>query len=160
MDFNSIGDNSPIYVVRKKPFALESGTLKSKAFPQGTNPYLPQPLPQKIDLVVTVNGSDESIPGVPTNIEVVQYGNSFYSTTPELAIQAINNMMQMARAGIEEQPYYNSVLAEGEKAIESLDPKYAENKRQANVIKELQGRVDGQDKKLDAILQKLDSLMS
>lgn len=160
MDFNSLGENSPIYVIRKKPFSLETGVLKSKVLPQGMNTYLPQTVPQKIDITVTVGGSDEVVPGVPTNLEAVQYGNSIYGTTSDAAIQAITSLMQMAKAGIDEQPYYESLLTEGEKAIESLDPKYAENKRQAKVIKDLQERADKQDEKLDTILAKLDSLMS
>lgn len=160
MDFNSLGENSPIYVIRKKPFSLETGVLKSKVLPQGMNAYLPQAVPQKIDITVTVGGSDEVVPGVPTSLEAVQYGNSIYGTTSDAAIQAITSLMQMAKAGIDEQPYYESLLTEGEKAIESLDPKYAENKRQAKVIKDLQDRADKQDEKLDTILAKLDSLMS
>ena len=30
MDFNSLGENSPVYVVRKRPFGFLTGTLKAK----------------------------------------------------------------------------------------------------------------------------------
>ena len=152
MDFNSLGENSPVYVVRKKPFQFVTGILKSKTTKQPTNPYLPQPVPQNIDVVVTIGGSDEILPNVPQGMEVVEYKGSFYSTTSEGAQQAITNLIQMGRNGIEEQPYYESLVNDGEKALETLNPQYAEGKRQARVVKELQERADAQDKKLDQIL--------
>lgn len=153
MDFNSLGENSPVYIIRKKPFQFLTGTLKSKgAKPIGANPYMPQPAQQTIDVVVTVGGSDEILPGIPLNMETVEYKGSFYSVSSEGAQQAIANMMQMASNGKAEQAYYDSVLEEGEKCMEQLNPQYAEGKRQARSIKDLQKRQDEQDKKLDEIL--------
>ena len=71
-------------------------------------------------------------------------------------MQAVANMMQMAQTGIDEQDYYHSVRNEGEKVLELLNPQYAEGKRQARIIKDLQDRTDAQDKKLDQILSRLD----
>lgn len=153
MDFNSLGENSPVYIIRKKPFQFVTGTMKSKSQKQaGGNPFLPQPTPQTVDVVVTVGGSDEILPGIPVNMETVEYRGSYYSVTSEGAQQAIANMMQMASKGKEEQEYYDSILSDGEKYIEQLNPQYAEGKRQARVVRELQERADAQDKKLDQIL--------
>lgn len=152
MDFNSLGDSSPIYVIRKKPFAFLTGTLKSKVQKQPANPYMPQQTPQPIDIVVNVGGSDEAVPNVPQGMEVVEYKGSYYSTTTEGAQQAISGLMQVGREGIDNQPYFHSLITDGEKAIESINPQYAEGKRQARVVKELQDRADAQDRKLDEIL--------
>lgn len=161
MDFYSLGENSPVYVIRKKPFAYEVGTLKSKgATPLQTNPYLPHNNAQTIDIVVTVNGKDEKLSGVPVGKDVLDYGNSYYSVSTEGTLQAVSNLMQMAKNGIDEQAYYNTVLAEGEKVVERLNPQYAENKRQAKIVKDLQDHVDRQDKKLDTILEKINELFS
>lgn len=161
MDFYSLGENSPVYVVRKKPFAYEVGSLKSKgSTPVQTNPYLPHNNAQTIDVVVSVNGKDEKIPGIPIGKDVVDYGNSYYAASTEGTLQAVSNLMQMAKNGIEEQTYYNSVISEGEKVVEQLNPQYAENKRQAKIVKDLQDHVDRQDKKLDTILEKLNELFS
>ena len=152
MDFNSLGLNSPIYIVRKKPFSFETGTLKSKTPSiQTPNPYMPQ-MAKTIDVVVTVNGIDEPLTGIPIDKDIVEAKNSYYSISPEGAQQAVSTLIQMAKAGIDEQPYYNSVISEGEKVMEKLNPQYAENKKQARIVKELQDRADAQDKKLDNIL--------
>lgn len=160
MDFNSLGENSPVYVVRKRPFGFLTGTLKAKVSKQPVNPYLPQAQQQPIDVIVNVGGSDESIPGVPVGMEVVEYKGSYYSTTADGAQQAISGLMQVGRDGIDSQEYFNSLITEGEKALESINPQYAEGKRQARVVRELQERQDAQDKKLDEILSFMRELSS
>lgn len=160
MDFNSLGENSPVYVVRKKPFAFMTGSLKSKVQKQPANPYLPQTAQQPIDVIITVGGSDETVPSVPVGMEVVEYKGSYYSTTADGAQQAISGLMQVGRDGIDNQPYFNSLITEGEKAIESINPQYAEGKRQARVVRELQERQDAQDRKLDEILSFMKELSS
>lgn len=160
MDFNSLGENSPVYVVRKRPFGFLTGTLKAKVSKQPVNPYLPQAQQQPIDVIVNVGGSDETIPGVPIGMEVVEYKGSYYSTTADGAQQAISGLMQVGRDGIDSQEYFNSLITEGEKALESINPQYAEGKRQARVVRELQERQDAQDKKLDEILSFMRELSS
>lgn len=158
-----MGENSPVYIVRKKPFEFLTGALKSKGKkPQIPNPYLPvqQNNAQATDIVVTVNGSDETIPGIMPCMEAVEYRGSFYCTTSEGAQQAVANLMQMAKSVLDEKPYYESVLSEGEKTMEQLNPQYAEGKRQARTIEELQRRQDDQGRKLDKILSRLDEFFT
>jgi hypothetical protein len=159
MDFKTLGENSPIYIVHKKPFLFEMGTLKSKGTkPLNQFPYIQQPMTPTIDIVVSTNGTDETLPGIPANLEIVEYKNSFYSTTPEGAQQAIANLIQFANNGIAEQAYYQSVQTEGEKAMERLNPQYAEGKRQARTIEDLQKRQDEQSKMLSDIYQMMQKI--
>lgn len=137
MDFKSLGENSPVYVVRKKPFQFLTGTLKSKVTKQPSNPYLPQTAQQPIDIIINVGGVDETLPNVQIGMEVVEFKGSYYSTTTDGAQQAISGLMQIGRDGIDNQPYFKSLLSEGEKALESINPQYAEGKRQARTIEEL-----------------------
>ena len=152
MDFNAMGENSPVYIVRKRPFQFLTGTLKSKVLKQPSNPYLPQAAQLPIDIIVNVGGSDETVPNVPVGMEVVEYKGSYYSTTTDGAQQAISGLMQIGRDGLDNQAYFKSLISDGEKALESLNPQYAEGKRQARVVQELQERQDEQDRKLDEIL--------
>lgn len=160
MDFKTLGENSPIYIVHKKPFRFEMGTLKSKGTkPLAQNMFMPQTLPQTLDIVVSVNGSDTVLPATPSNLEVVEYRNVFYSTTSDGAQQAISGLMQMASTGKAEQSYYDEVLKEGEAAMEKLNPQYAEGKRQARTIEDLQARQDKQDKMLNDIYSMVQKLV-
>lgn len=164
MDFKSLSENSPVHVVRKKPFIYEIGTLKSKGVQQQMNPYLAQFMQQQqqqtLNIVVNVGGKDEPVAGIPTNGEVVEYNNAYYCTSVEGAMQAIATMMQIASTGKAEQPYYDDVLAKGEQYMEQLNPQYAEGKRQARTVRELQERQDEQDKKMDKALELLQKILA
>ena len=158
MDFNSLGNGSPFYILRQgeKPI-LEVGIVKSKSQPRAkfptATPNLMQGLQmqQVIDVVATVNGKDETFMEVPVNVEIAQKGNVTFSGSREAMLQAVDGMLQSSKKALEQIPYHNSVIAESERMIETLNPQYAENKQQARTIKDLQERADRQDKKLDDI---------
>lgn len=159
MDLKSLGENSQIHIIRKKPFQYLTGTLKSKtAKNQSFAPYMMQAQPQTFDLVVNVNGSDEIVSGISDNMEVVEYKGSYYSASTNGILQAVSTMVQMAKNGKAEQTYFDDVITKGEKVIESLNPEYAESKRQARLVKDLQDRQDEQGKMLKemySMLQKI-----
>lgn len=158
MDFKNLGENSIVYIIRKKPFAYETGVLKSKVTKQQL--YQLQPTQQTFDIVVAVNGNDEVVPGITDNMEVVDYKGTFYSASVEGILQANSNLAQMAKTGKAEQSYYDSVLKGTESVEEKLNPRYAADKQQARTVKELQERVDAQGKKLDKILSRLDEFFA
>jgi hypothetical protein len=104
-----------------------------------------------IDVVVAVDGKDETFHDVPLNVEIAQKGNVTFSGSREAMLQAVDGMLQSSKKAIEQVGYHNSVITESEKMMEVLNPQYAENKQQARTIKDLQERADKQDKKLDDI---------
>jgi len=165
MDFNSLVNGAPFYILRQgdKPM-LEVGIVKSKSQPRAkfptSTPNLMQGLQmqQIIDVVATVNGKDETFPEIPVNVEIAQKGNVTFSGSREAMLQAVDAMLQTSKKALEQVPYHNSVITESEKMMETLNPQYAENKEQARTIKDLQERADKQDKKLDdiySLLQKM-----
>lgn len=159
MDFKNLGENSIVYIIRKKPFEYLTGTLKSKVAKQ-QNPYQIQQSQPTFDVVITVKGNDEIIPGITDNMEVVDYKGSFYSATVDGILQANANLAQMAKAGKEEQPYYDSVLEGTEYVNETLNPRYAEEKQRDRTIKELMEHRRETDTKLDQILAFMKELTS
>lgn len=167
MDFNSLGNGNPFYVLRKgeKPI-LEVGIVKSKSQPrskfptQTPNVMTGMQLQQVIDVVATINGKDETYSDIPINVEIAARGNDTFSGSREAMLQAVDAMLQTSKKAIDQIPYHKSVIAESEKMLEVLNPQYAENKKQARTIKALEERQTATDQKLDsilAILQKLDS---
>jgi len=161
MDFISLGAGAPFYILHKgeKP-ALEVGTVKSKSDPKP--PFQAQTpgvfsgmnqMPNLIDLVVTINGVDTPFSNLKTNAETEQYNNgkTLVSCSREAMLQSVDGMIQASKKALEQVDYHRLVLKEGEKMLEVLNPTYAENKRNAKTIKDLQERADAQDKKLDSI---------
>ena len=167
MDFNSLGNGNPFYILRQgeKP-TLEVGVVKSKTQPrmkfptQTPNIMTGMQSQQVIDVVATVNGKDETFNDIPIGVEIAARGNITFSGSREAMLQAVDAMLQTSKKAIEQVPYHKSVIAESEKMLEVLNPQYAENKKQARTISDLERRQADTDKKLDTILgilQKLDS---
>ena len=167
MDFNSLASGNPFYVLRKaeKPI-LEVGVVKSKTQPrakfptQTPNIMAGVQIQQVIDIVATINGRDETFNEIPVNVEIAARGNDTFSGSREAMLQAVDAMLQTSKKAIEQVSYHKSVIAESEKMLEVLNPRYAEEKKQARTIKTLEERQAATDAKLDSILsilQKLDS---
>ena len=155
MDFNSLGNGNPFYVLRKgeKPI-LEVGVVKSKTQPrakfptQTPNVMTGMQVQQVIDVIATINGKDETFSEIPINVEIAARGNDTFSGSREAMLQAVDAMLQTSKKAIEQVPYHKSVIAESEKMIEVLNPQYAENKQNARTIKNLQERQQAQDAQL------------
>ena len=155
MDFNSLGNGSPFYILRQgeKPI-LEVGVVKQKSQPrakfptQTPNIMQGMQMQQVIDVVATINGKDETFTEIPVNVEIAQKGNVTFSGSREAMLQAVDTMLQTSKKALEQVPYHKSVISESEKMMETLNPQYAENKQQARTIQDLQERADKQEKLL------------
>lgn len=162
MDFQSLVEGNPFYILRKgeKPM-LDVGVVKSKSQPRAKyqmqtpgvmNGLLAQQQ-QVIDIMVTVNGKDEQFAELPMNIEIASRGDNTFSGSREAMLQAVDAMLQTSKKAIEQVSYHKAVITESEKMLETLNPRYAEEKRQARTINDLKTRQDATDKKLDEILE-------
>lgn len=161
MDFNSLVNGNPFYVLRKledKP-VLEIGVVKSKSALQPKYQSQTQPgmfngtnVQQVMTIVVTVNGSDREYSDVPANVEIAAKGNETFTGSREAMLQFVDSMMRDSDLALKMMDYHKSVKTEGEKMIETLNPRYAEEKRQAIAISELERRQLEISEKLDSIL--------
>ena len=155
MDFNSLVNGNPFYVLRRgeKPI-LEVGIVKSKTQPrakfqtQTPNIMTGMQMQQVVDVVATINGKDETFSEVPINVEIAARGNDTFSGSREAMLQAVDAMLQTSKKAIEQVPYHKSVISETEKMLEVLNPQYAENKQNPRVIQSLQEKQKAQDAQL------------
>lgn len=147
MEINSLTNGSPFYVLKKgeRP-VLEIGTVKSKSQPrpqyQTQTPNLLNGMnfQQVVDLTITINGSDRVISGIPLNVEIAAQGNETFSGSREAMLQAVDNMLQTSKKALEQIPLHKNVIAESEKMLEASNPRYAEEKKQARTISDLEKR--------------------
>ena len=168
MDFNSIGVGSPFYILHKSGTpTLHVGTVKEKGAPQ--TKYQPQAVPNAfnglqqqmtIAITATVDGKDEVFSDLPTNVEIAQRGDTVFSGSREAMLQCVDGMIQASRKSLEMVDYHKSVISEGEKMLEALNPRYAEEKRQTETIRALEERQLETDRKLTealSLLRRLDT---
>lgn len=160
MDFSSLGNGNPFYVLRKgeKP-VLEVGVVKSKTQPrakfptQTPNIMTGVQMQQVVDVTATINGKDETFSDIPVNVEIAARGNDTFSGSREAMLQAVDAMLQTSKKALDQVPFHKGVIAESEKMLEVLNPRYAEEKRQARTISDLEKRQAATDQKLDSILE-------
>ncbi|MBQ3689369.1 MAG: hypothetical protein II937_05805 [Bacteroidales bacterium] len=158
MDFNSLGQGSPFYVLNKteKPI-LRIGTVKSKTTPQpkyqqGTNAFNTTNLQQVINITATIDGKDEIFSDIPFNVEVAKIGENLIFSGSQTAMSAVvENLIQTSKKALEQVNYHKTMIDEGDRILEFLNPKYADEKRQAKTISELEKKQAETDKKLDKI---------
>lgn len=155
MDFNSLTNGTPFYILRRgeKPI-LEVGVVKSKSQPrakfptQTPNIMAGVQMQQVIDIVATINGKDETFNEIPINVEIAARGNDTFSGSREAMLQAVDNMLQTSKKALEQVSFHKSVITESEKMLEVLNPQYAENKQNARVIQSLQEKQKAQEQQL------------
>lgn len=167
MDIQSLTNGSPFYVLKKGECPkLEVGIVKSKSNPrpqyQTSTPSLMNGMnfQQVVDLTVTINGNDRVINNIPLNVEIAAMGNETFSGSREAMLQAVDSMLQTSKKALEQISWHKNTIVEAEKMLEVLNPRYAEEKKQAKTINDLEKRQAATDAKLDsilAILKKLDS---
>lgn len=173
MDFNSLQVGQPIYVLQKseKP-TLQVGVVKTKSDPkspyQTNQPSIFNGLATMqgqnlvVDVVATIGGADIPFSNLSINAETTSYNNgtTFVSSSREAMLQGVDTMIQASKKALEQVDYHKSVLTEGEKMLETLNPRYREEKERDRSIKSLEERQDKTDKKLDTILDKLNELFT
>ena len=141
MDIQSLTNGSPFYVLKKGECPkLEVGIVKSKSNPrpqyQTSTPSLMNGMnfQQVVDLTVTINGNDRVINNIPLNVEIAAMGNETFSGSREAMLQAVDSMLQTSKKALEQIPWHKNTIVEAEKMLEVLNPRYAEEKKQARTI--------------------------
>lgn len=166
MDFQSLGNGNPFYVLRKgeKPM-LEVGVVKSKSQPrmkfptQTPNIMTGMQTQQVLDVTATINGKDETFPDLPLNVEIAQRGNDTFSGSREAMLQAVDAMLQTSKKAIEQVSYHKGVIAESEKMLEVLNPQYADNKRQARTIQSLEEKQKATEQQLSEMKSQVGEML-
>jgi hypothetical protein len=102
-------------------------------------------------VTATINGKDETFTEIPINVEIAARGNDTFSGSREAMLQAVDAMLQTSKKAIDQIPYHKGVIAESEKMLEVLNPQYAENKKQARTIQNLEEKQRATDAKIATI---------
>ena len=169
MDFNSLGVNAPFYILHKGEFTLQVGSVKSKTDPKPQFPTQTPGVfaglntqPNVVDVIVTLDGVDTPFNNLPFNTETAQYnnGDTFVSCSRDATLQMVDSMMQSSRKALEQRAYHEKVLSNGEVMLETLNPQYAENKRQVRTIEELKSKQRETDEKLSGLAKQNSEILS
>ena len=147
MDFKSLQPGQPVYIIYKNEPKMLVAEVVSRNEPHfnvnnptaaiGTN------LKQVVD--ITAKNGEEVIPlgNLTADAETITYntGAQFIGASQEATLREVDRMMAESRAVLDKVEYHQSVLAEGEKMLEVLNPQYKEAKAQKQDIADLRGQM-------------------
>lgn len=148
MNFSELQPGANFYIVStNNGLSVAVGTVKGK-----TAPYWPMPAngmnTQLVDLTININGQDRVVPGLPVSLEVAGRDPEIYTGNRETAERVINEKMAEADKMLQNIPYYQKVKQDGPSCKETINPGYAQTRRQAETIEQLQQRLAATEGKL------------
>lgn len=156
MDFQSLRQGSAIYILHRddKTPRLIIGTVQNKPEPKprymaqtpGATPsaYIGTNMMQPVvEVVAKCGNEDVPFSGLTPTDSSATYNNgqTFITTTPDAMLPAVDAMIQESRKALERVDYHKQVLTEGEKMLETLNPRYREEKEQKQDIANLKGQM-------------------
>lgn len=173
MDFQSLRPGSAIYILHRdeknprlivasvqnkpepKPRYMSQTPAATPAAYTGTNMMTPV-------VEIVARCGDDDIPFsnlVPTDSSATyNNGQTFITTTPDAMLPAVDAMLQESRNALEKVEYHKAVLVEGEKMLETLNPRYREEKEQKQDIANLKSQVGGIYTTMNKMMEMMQSL--
>lgn len=155
MDFQSLRPGSAIYILHRETTPqLIVATVQNKPEPKprymtqtpaatpaayaGTNMMAPV-----VEVVARCGTEDVPFSNLtPTDTSATyNNGQTFITTTPDAMLPAVDAMIQESRKALEKVDFHKTVLVEGEKMLETLNPRYREEKEQKQDIANLKGQM-------------------
>lgn len=147
-NFSELQPGANFYIIStNNGLSVAVGTVKGK-----TAPYWPMPAngmnTQLVDLTININGQDRVVPGLPVSLEVAGRDPEIYTGNRETAERVIDEKMAEADKMLQNIPYFQKVKQDGPACKELINPGYAQTRRQAETIEQLQQRLAATEGKL------------
>lgn len=174
MDFQSLRPGSAIYILHRDGNTVPKlviGTVQNTPEPKprymtqtpGATPaaYSGTNMMQPVVEVVAKCGND-NVPFsnlTPTDSSATyNNGQTFITTTPDAMLPAVDAMMQDSRKELARNDYNQAVLTEGEKMLETLNPRYREEKEQKQDIANLKSQMGNIENTMGAMMNMMQDL--
>jgi len=148
MDFKSLQPGNPVYIIHRNDvprLVIAEVVNRNEPHYNVANPSaaIGTNLKQVVD--ITAKNGEEVIPlgNLTADLETATYNNGaqFISASQEAALREVDRMMAESRQVLDKVDYHKSVIAEGEKMLEVLNPQYKEAKAQKQDIADLRDQM-------------------
>lgn len=166
--FQNLRLNSAVYILHKDavPY-IEQGSLVSVSSPKPKYPSSPAigQFPQMemvVDLVVSVNGNNMNLQGLPAGLEIADFGhngNIVVSSSKEAINNEISLMRQRSAEIIGSVDFHRNVISACEKMLSDLNPEVAEKQRQEQEISTLKGQMQRMSENMNSLMEMNRKLM-
>ena len=157
--FSALRQGSTVYIVEKTNEGLvyKTAQVSSVSSPQfNGNNYLSNPFNSTINITVNDNGNNRDFGGLPSNENIVRYSNGavIVSESREAIMTEVDNLVRTRESVLTEEnlTYHKNVVASGKDVLAKLNPQFAKEQALDKEVKNLHGRVDAMDGKLDKLI--------
>lgn len=148
--FQSLRINQPFYILTKgQSPKLDIGTVSQVTAPIVKFPSMPQGLGNSpeyiVDVIVSVNGVNQTFQKLPANKEIVDFGEGFGNLTISTSRDAMNNeiatLRNQSENHIKQTPIEEQKLIAYDAIFQQLNPEFAEKQKQEAEIVNLKNQV-------------------
>ena len=157
--FSALRQGSTVYIVEKTNEGLvyKTAQVSSVSSPQfNGNNYLNNPFNSTINITVNDNGNSRDFGGLPSNENIVRYNNGavIISESRESIVTEVDNLVRSSESVLTEEnlTYHKNVVASGKDVLAKLNPQFAKEQALDKEVKNLHGRVDDINSKLDKVI--------
>lgn len=157
--FSALRQGSTVYIVEKTNEGLvyKTAQVSSVSSPQfNGNNYLNNPFNSTINITVNDNGNNRDFGGLPSNENIVRYNNGavIISESRESIVTEVDNLVRSSESVLTEEnlTYHKNVVASGKDVLAKLNPQFAKEQALDKEVKNLHGRVDDINSKLDKVI--------
>ena len=159
--FNTLRQNSPIYVLDKKDSpVLKKGIIETVS-PQRsrTGSFYGQPMDMIVDIRVNIDGTSQEFKNIPANLSIANDGNIVISETKEAMSTEVDSMLSISKQILESVDYHKDVIEKCEQILKDLNPQFAKDKFQEEKINSLESRIGGVENTLGDIKDMLSKVL-
>lgn len=157
--FSALRQGSTVYIVEKTSEGLvyRTAQVNSVSSPQFNNAnYLNGQFGGTINITVNDNGNNRDFGQIPVNENIVRYNNGavIVSESREAVINEVDNLVRNSESVLTEEnlTYHKNVVSSGKDVLAKLNPQFAKEQALDKEVKNLHGRVDAMDGKLDKLI--------
>ena len=148
--FSALRQGSTVYIVEKTNEGLvyKTAQVASVSSPQfNNNNYLNNPFTSTLNITVNDNGNNRDFGGLPSNENIVRESR-------EAIITEVDNLVRNSESVLAEEnlSYHKNVIVSGKDVLAKLNPQFAKEQALDKEVKNLHGRVDAMDGKLDKLI--------
>ena len=154
--FQGMVEGGLLYVLNKK----EKPVLRIGQVIRVSNPYAPQvgiyPQQMVVDVIVSFNGDEETIKGLPSMDSVSEDKNGVViSDSKDAMLAKVESMQRTSKQIRDSVPYHTEVVEACEPILRKLNPALEAERNRDEKISRLEGKVEGMEGKLDQIVSLL-----
>ena len=156
--FQGLRTNSLFYVLDKgENPSLRIGQVVSVSNPQTRYPsfnngFTPQPMETVVDVRVKLGDEEADFKQLPANGQIANDKNLVVSDSKEAMSAEVDAMLRQSKAILESVDYHERVVKSCEGMLLQLNPQIAKDREQTEKINKLEGKVSGNEGKIDKMM--------